>query len=181
MPKNIETISPSEKLEIPGLTVYRDHFPADVCRALHEGILRQRDRKMLHSLIGSDAALPKPIQGALPFIEPLGNTIITKRYDVDETSGAFEWHCDPPQYAGNPLVLSTLGGRAILSVQPEGYPQFDIDCVENTVVITEGNPPHSISPPLDGKHRTFMFVGNDNTVKPVAPHLLDKYAYQYQK
>lgn len=96
----------------------------------------------------------------VPFLGK-GNTVITKRYEPTGDSGAFEVHRDPEEFADNPLVLCTLGGRAILSVISDDRRLIEVECVPNTVVVAHGNPMHTVTPPLDGEVRAFMFSGTD--------------------
>jgi hypothetical protein len=156
-------ISPGQNLELPKLQVYRGFFPSVVLAALHNHILAQPERKIMYQLTDSSRQVPVAIGDALSY-GPLSdaNTIITKRYSPSEDSEAFGLHRDPDKYAGSPIVLSSLGGQAMLSVVHDGC-MYDIDCVPNTVVVTHDNPLHAVSPPLDSQIRTFMFAGTDST------------------
>lgn len=136
-----------------------------VCQALHRHILGQPDRKVVHRLTSSNKDVPEQVARALLYIPfAYGNTIITKRYKHNEQSGAFDVHRDPEEFASGPLVLCTLGGRALLSVIFDDRRLVEVDCVPNTVVVALNNPMHCVSDPLDEETRTFMFIGSDSTL-----------------
>lgn len=170
MQRYVEVINSSKEFESPTLQVHRGRLPVDVCQALHQQILSQPERKVIYTL-GRDPKIPDTITAAVPHIPyaRTGNTVITKKYNPMEDSGAFTMHRDPTQYADHPLILCTLGGRAILSVADVDQRIVQIECTPNTIVVAHNNPLHAVTPPLDGEIRTFMFIGADLTQGQVAP------------
>lgn len=161
--RSVERIKPAQRLELVHLQVHRNAFPADVLHALHLYILGQPNRKIVHRLTDPNSDVPAAVNNSLlcvPFLGR-GNTVITKRYEPSSGSEAFVVHRDPEQYDGHPIVLCTLGGRAILSVITDDRYLIEIDCVPGTAVVAHNNPMHTVTPPIGNETRTFMFSGTD--------------------
>lgn len=162
----MKQVLPREMVWQSGITMFTDFFPVDLQAEMAQVTLTQPDRKVLRDT--RDGPFPEPFHTAAQFVidhTPADaiNTVITKRYELDEPSTAFEFHADPDEYDGW-LVLGSLGGFATLTVIDLQVGQLSLACWPNTVIALPayGIPKlHRVTPPHpEYGVRTFVFFGH---------------------
>lgn len=89
------------------------------------------------------------------------NTSILKRYAPDVASAAYELHADPDEFMSAPLVLITLSGDAVLTVETAPGVLKTIPCRRGTTaILTDPTVRHSVTPPQNASGvREFLFFG----------------------
>ena len=172
----MKQVLPEEMVWESGIRMYTDFFPVDLLGEMANTAQTQPDRKVLFDTLSGDP-FPEPFHTAAQLVvdhtpaEAI-NTLIVKRYELDEPSTAFDFHHDPEEYEGW-LILSSLGGLATLTVIDLNVGQIDFKCPANTVLVLPayGTPKlHKISSP-DPAHgiRPFAFFGHrSHETEPVA-------------
>ena len=163
----MKQVLPDEMVWESGIGMYTDFFPVDLLGEMASAALTQPDRKLLLDTLQGDP-FPEPFHRAAYHVldnTPVEaiNTLIIKRYELDEPSTAFDFHHDPEEYEGW-LVLCSLGGLATLTVIDLNIGQVDFKCEANTVMVLPayGTPKlHKVSSP-DPQHgvRPFAFFGH---------------------
>jgi len=139
-------------------------FPKDIVKELTELVLSSQVRKISYRV----EEFPLAIQQAGKFVESVVsksriNKAVLKRYVPGESSGAFDFHIDPPEYEGH-LFLCSLTGKATLFISTSEHGIVQLDCSPNTFVAIPVSLPHKVSPP-DPKYgvRALLFLGNSRS------------------
>ena len=147
--------------------MYTNFFPVDLHAAMASAALAQPERKALFDTHEGNP-FPEPFHAAARFVvenTPVEaiNTLIVKRYELDEPSSAFDFHYDPEEY-DDWLVLGSLGGLAVVTVIDMNVGELCFRCGPNTGLLLPayGSPKlHKVSPPTS-EHgiRPFAFFGH---------------------
>lgn len=171
-----ELVTPdAEALKAAGIQIWHNFLPDDLLEEVAQRILHMPDRKVIHEIDhGAPAsAFPHPIDKIETLIRELyegvdNNVAIEKRYDIGETSGAYEAHFDPLKFQAAGIFLLSTSSEAVLSTFSLSFvrPQLQILCRPNTLVAMPGDTGHIISEPNpDLGPRGLVFLGHS------CPHL----------
>jgi hypothetical protein len=163
----MEQVLPPELVWESGMCMYTNFFPLALACEMAHAALTQPERKVLVDALGGEP-FPEPFHTAAQFVvdnTPTNaiNTLIIKRYEIDEPSSAFDFHYDPEEY-NDYLVLCSLGSLATVTVIDMNVGQLRFQCRPNTALLLPayGMPKfHKVSPP-DIEHgvRPFAFFGH---------------------
>ncbi len=163
----MKQVLPRELVWETGITMYTDFFAADLRQAMAHVALTQPERKALFDTLNNEP-FPEPFHTAAQVVveqtpAEAVNTLIVKRYELDEPSSAFDFHYDPEEYDGY-LILGSIGGLAILTVIDLNVGQIEFECQTNTVIALPayGTPKlHKVSQPVSEQGvRPFVFFGH---------------------
>jgi hypothetical protein len=145
--------------------VLSNFFRRDLLNALIN-FMREKEKRKQEFVLDIQLDVPRPLFDAWQYSERVTslrfNYSILKSYKSDDvyTSGAYEFHADPPQFLSIPLFLCTLEGRATLEYIDNFGSVCEIKCVDNQVNLLESHLRHRVTPPSGGaKERLFLFFG----------------------